>query len=433
MVPHNRHKHEPHHLAIVTHNPIRTGGMQKFSRFITQTVLSAGWRVTVFLSGENIYADLQTRFPQQLTIEHAEWLDQHAAGDRECHLKRIYNRYARFRRSRPDAALFIQSSNTPFRASVIGARLADVPTVITHRTMPWIKDFVPVGRHVFNLLPGLGLHNRKMIRRTRRVARWTDRIVYNSNHVRRSYEQTFNYPQDKGCVIHNALDMNLLRHPVTNQIAQGQANTVTIGYAGRLGAEKQLDMLLQAVAALPNHASFRLLIFGEGPERENLARLGDQLGLTDKLEWRNPTDNIYDIYRHMDIACLPSRRESSSNMIVEAMAAGKPVIVSNVGGLPELVDHGSAGLIVPSADPEQLSLAIAALLDNPQQRITLGHKARRHVLRMHDPSLISRCWLALLNELVENKTAAATDETERNDCPWKAPFFERDLDPISNS
>ncbi len=429
----NLHRQDPKHLVVVTHNPIRTGGMQKFSRFIVNAFLTTDWRVTIALSGENIYSDLQEPFPQHLSIEPTEWIDHRLAGDREYHWRRINQRARWFRHRQPDAALFIQSSNTPFRASVVGAKSAGIPTIVTHRTMPWIKDFVPPGRHFFGLVTGLGLHNRKMIRCTMRVARAADRIVYNSWQVRRCYEHIYNYPRDKGYVIHNALDARLLQQPLTSTEHPDNKNTVTIGYAGRLGAEKQLNVLLHAVAQLRDRSGVRLLIFGQGPERENLARLADELGITHCLQWQKPIDNVRKIYQPMDIVCLPSRRESSSNMITEAMAAGKAVIVSAVGGLPELVDHGSAGLVVPPGDPAHLSRAINNLINNPAQCKTLGQKARQRALRIHDPSLISQYWYGLFTELIESKQPANnTNDTDLVGCPWQTPFLDRELEIASN-
>ncbi len=391
------------HLVLVTANPITTGGMQKFTHFLVETLLSAHWRVTVALSGENIFQDLAANDHLPLRIESVNWLDATMAGDRPYRWSIINERRRWFQRIGADVVLFVQSSNSPFRASIVGARLAGIPVVITQRTMPWIRDFVPSRRHFRGLMAGLGLHNRRMIWRTRLAALLANCIVYNSENVRRCYERDYRFPKRKGRVIVNAVKRRVVSE--ANKAATGshQAEGITIGYVGRLSSEKRLDVLLRAVARLYTDWPVRVLIYGDGPERNALSTLAAVLGIADRVRWMGETDDVWTAYAHMDIVCLCSPRESSSNMVLEAMAAGKAVVVSAVGGLPELIGFGRLGLSVPPDNVEALADALVELMARDERRRALGEQAEREVTISHNAERIGRQWLELLGEVAARR------------------------------
>jgi glycosyltransferase involved in cell wall biosynthesis len=393
----------PLHLALVTANPLRIGGMQTFTRFLVETACAAGWRVTVALSGDDIYEGIAG----SIEIEHVDWVDANLAGDRPYRPRTILDRRRWFQRRRPDAALFVQSSNTPFRASVVGAALAGVPVVITHRTMPWIRDFVPTGRHLLGLLPGLGLHNRRQVLRTWVAAMMADRIVYNSNSVREQYESIYHYPRRKGCVVVNAA-------PPAGRVSAHSSprDCLTIGYLGRLADEKRIDVLIQALASMHHRQAVRLLLYGDGPVRESSSEIANQLGVGDRVELRGNTTDTAAAYAEMDIVAVCSRRESSSNTVLEAMAAGKAVVVSDAGGLPELIDNGRVGVCVPVGDVKALSEAMDRLVGDSHERTRLGNAAQALARQRHDAGRVGQQWLDLLGEAATGRAglgAAAVD------------------------
>lgn len=386
----------PHpHLAFITGHPGPIGGMEKFARFLVRTALDAGWRVTVGLSGEDIFTPDAPRGGNNLTVERVDWIDATFKGDREYHPRAMVNRWNWFRRVRPSVAVFTQSSNTPFRAAVVGAALARVPIVITHRTMPYVIPPVGSRRHLFGLLPGLGLYRRKMVAKTRLVAALATRIVYNSDQVRREYERDYGYPATKGRVIANAVELPPDAEPVPRD-----SGPLTIGYVGRLAGEKRLDVLLRAAATLSTHRPVRLAFWGDGPERTALADLADKLGLAERIAWLGDTLDPASAYCQCDVVVLCSPRESSSNMILEALAAGCAVVVTSVGGQPELIQHGRCGVMVPPEDPSALAAALDRLIDNDAERTALGRRGRESVRLWHHPRAVGRAWLELLEEAV---------------------------------
>jgi glycosyltransferase involved in cell wall biosynthesis len=385
------------HLVVVASNPIATGGMQRFSRFIIRSACQAGWKVTIALSGLNIYQNLAE--DGHCEIRSVDWVDSTDKGDRNCTLGCIRDRYHWFRQHRADLALFIQSSNTPFRASVVGARLARIPVIVTHRTMCWLKDFCDVGMYLNGRIAGLGLHNRKMVLKTTTIARLADTLVFNSQAVRDDYIHTYSYPADRCVVIPNAVA------PVTDQsVARKQRDTFVIGYAGRIAPEKQLDVLVDAIARSSQRQRIRLELFGTGESEPTLREQIAAHDLTDQVTWHGEKPSGQDMYRDIDCVVLCSRRESSSNMILEAMSAGKPVVVSDVGGLPELISFGRAGRIVPVADVDALARTIDQLAADPETCNALGLAGQQIASQTHHPDTVRRQWLTLFEKTADSPT-----------------------------
>ena len=145
------------------------------------------------------------------------------------------------------------------------------------------------------------------------------------------------------------------------------ADTRLVLFVGHLVAVKALDVLLRAWARLlrePAAAALRLVLIGEGGERDALLRLAAQEGIAERVVFlgARPQPVVADWIAAADLLCLPSHAEGSPNVVVEALASGVPVVASRVGGIPDLVDHGVNGLLVPPGDPAALAVALAAAL-----------------------------------------------------------------------
>lgn len=153
-----------------------------------------------------------------------------------------------------------------------------------------------------------------------------------------------------------------------------QAGSVAI-YTGRLAEEKGLGDLLAAWPAVRDvYADALLLVVGSGDQRTALeSRAGEGVRFT------GPIPDVGPFLQAADLFVLPSTAEGLSNSLLEAMSAGLPCIATEVGGTPELIDHGRSGWLVPPADPDQLRRAILNLLADKQLRESLGQRARRQV------------------------------------------------------
>ncbi len=136
-----------------------------------------------------------------------------------------------------------------------------------------------------------------------------------------------------------------------------------VGVVARLEAEKGHPTLLCAwprvVRRVPNA---RLLVVGEGSRREDLEAQAAALGLAERVVFTGRRDDVPAVTAALDVAVLPSYREAQGLTILEAMALSRPVVATAVGGIPEVIEDGRTGLLVPPHDPEALAAAITRLL-----------------------------------------------------------------------
>lgn len=166
---------------------------------------------------------------------------------------------------------------------------------------------------------------------------------------------------------------------------------------GRLHRQKGFDILLDAFArTAANAPGWQLEIIGDGPLRDALAAQAEQLGLSDRVRWRGAVAEIGPHYRDAAIFVLPSRYEGTPNVLLEAMAHGLAVIVSDASPGPlDLVEDNVNGRVVPAEDPVALAAAIDELIASPDVRQRLGEAARARVADM-SPERVLAVWDAVL-------------------------------------
>jgi len=140
-----------------------------------------------------------------------------------------------------------------------------------------------------------------------------------------------------------------------------------VGVVARLEPEKGHPTLIEAwPMVLRARPSAYLLIVGEGSRREALEDQARDLGITDRVVFTGRRDDIPAVTAALDVAVLPSYREAQGLTVLEAMALSRPVVASNVGGIPEMITDGATGLLVPPRDAPALAAAITRLLsDHP--------------------------------------------------------------------
>jgi glycosyltransferase involved in cell wall biosynthesis len=177
-----------------------------------------------------------------------------------------------------------------------------------------------------------------------------------------------------------------------------------IGLVGRLdhwgkGHKELFTAMARIRARHPVHA----LIVGGGRRAGEVQQLAESLGLAEAVHFLGPRRDVPDLLNAMDIFALPSYSEGVSLALLEAMAAGLPVIVSRVGGLPEVVTDGDNGLLIPPRDAGALAAALERLLTDPAWARELGAKARRHVRERFSLDRLGREINEIYGELVEKK------------------------------
>jgi glycosyltransferase involved in cell wall biosynthesis len=147
-----------------------------------------------------------------------------------------------------------------------------------------------------------------------------------------------------------------------------------VAYLGRLAPQKNVGTLLEAFARLPAHT--QLLLVGDGPDRPALQRQAQELG--DRVHFTGflPHAAVPAVLAHADLLALPSLYEDLSSALIEAMAAGLPVVATRVGGTGDLVRHGVNGLLVAPRDPAALGAAIGQILADPATAARMSAAAR---------------------------------------------------------
>lgn len=153
-------------------------------------------------------------------------------------------------------------------------------------------------------------------------------------------------------------------------------DAVVVGSVGWLTEVKGHRFLIEALARLkPHHPRLHVVIVGSGRLREEYAALAERLGVGKAVHLIGERQDVPDCLAAMDFFVLPSLNEGMGRALVEAMAAGRPVVASKVGGVPAIVEDRRTGLLVPPGDPVALAAAIDALLRRPDLAKALGAAA----------------------------------------------------------
>jgi glycosyltransferase involved in cell wall biosynthesis len=155
----------------------------------------------------------------------------------------------------------------------------------------------------------------------------------------------------------------------------------------QLFPRKGIRFLLEAAAQLkPQFPDLKVVLAGDGFERPELVRLADQLGISADVTFLGwvPNTDLPPYYRAAAVSVIPSLEEGFGIPAAEAMGCEVPVVASDAGGLPEVVENGVTGLVVPRGDADALARAIQALLNDPERRRVMGQAGRARALRLFD-------------------------------------------------
>ncbi len=187
---------------------------------------------------------------------------------------------------------------------------------------------------------------------------------------------------DRVAVIGNGVDHRRFR-PGDSTAARARLGldsaAIVVGGVGRLAASKGFEHLIEAVAAAKGAPRIELALVGDGPRRQALESLARRLGIAGRVRFLGRRGDLERIYPAFDVFALSSLREGSPNVLFEAMSCGLAAVATDVGGVPEIVEHDVSALLVPPADRGALTAALERLAGRPSMRRRLGAQARARV------------------------------------------------------
>ncbi len=227
------------------------------------------------------------------------------------------------------------------------------------------------------------------------VTRWKGTwFIAVSDAVRREMCAYYDLPADRVITVRNGIDVDDFadesgstpRSPQT-----GSRGSFVIGTAARLVPGKGLEGLLDAIAQL--HAQgvrCELRVAGDGSLRSPLAHLSERLNVAASVTFLGHVHDMRDFYRRLDMFVLPSSSEGLPLSLLEAMAAGVPVVASHVGGIPEVIVDGVHGLLVEPDNPSALIAAMKRLATDPGLRHELACAAAARVASEFTAARVAR-------------------------------------------
>ena len=281
-----------------------------------------------------------------------------------------------------------------FHAYILGtfaAKIARVPIVITsRRSLGHFKAGKP-----HSLLA------------ERLVNRMTDLIIANSEAVKQDVVRQEKVEPSKVRVVYNGIDPSLYDVPADPALRASLGipeEAKVVGVIANLIHYKGHCFLLQAWQTVKQKIpGARLLLIGDGPLRGELEALVKELHLEEEVLFLGSRQDIPQLLALMDVAVLPSLEEGFPNAVLEAMAAGKPVVATNVGGVPEAIIHEETGFLVPPKDPKALADAIIRVLSDPELAMNMGKAGRDRVIREFSLDRMVRSIEQVYEELTQAK------------------------------
>jgi glycosyltransferase involved in cell wall biosynthesis len=266
------------------------------------------------------------------------------------------------KRHRPDVFHAHMSSPVACKWALAAAVLARVPAVLG---TVQVGEYEPPDRSAYWQL--------------RALTRGVDRYLAVSGAIAAELVERLGWPAEKVEVSYNAVDVAraaVAAPPGLREQLGGSTTRPLVLTPARLDAQKGHDVLLEAATAIPD-ACF--VFAGEGPERGRLEALAGDLGLADRVLFLGRREDVPQLLAAADVFALPSLYEGSSLAVLEAMAAGTPVVSSAIGGTDELVADGESGLLMAPGDSQALATALRRLLDDPDLGQRLAARARERV------------------------------------------------------
>ncbi len=303
---------------------------------------------------------------------------------------RVVRRLAQlFREQRIDAVVTVGAGDKMFWGR-LAARRARVPVVLCalHST-GWPDS---IGR----------------LNRLRLMTRWTDTFIGVAAAHGQHLIDKEHFPADKVRVIPNGVDVDRFNPGIDGTAARRElgidAKAPVAGIVAALRPEKNHELFLRAAARVRAKVpDAQFVMIGDGPERPGIERLIAELKLGGAAHLLGTRANIPELLAALDVFALTSRIEANPVSILEAMAAGKPVIAPNVGSIKESVSDGETGYLTDPNDEEQVAQRLTELLTDPQRARRMGEAGRAAVVSQWSLERMVEGYESLIGEIYRRK------------------------------
>lgn len=216
--------------------------------------------------------------------------------------------------------------------------------------------------------------------------------------------------EDKIHLVRNGIDLRSFdkAHPTLRGDSTSDAAPI-VGLVGRLSREKGVDLFIRAAAnVLVEFPYARFLVIGEGPDRDELESLIDELKIRDRLQILGRRDDMPSIYASLDLMVSASRQEGLPMAILEGMANRLPLVATAVGEVPTVVLDGRTGVLVPAGSVEAISAGISELLRDPARRKRFGVAARKLIEEEFSAERMTTDYLRVYEEAAAGMKGKAT-------------------------
>lgn len=244
------------------------------------------------------------------------------------------------------------------------------------------------------------VYDKKMINRTYTIG---DKVVAVSDKVRNNTIEVFKISPNKVITISNGINpahMLYSKDKCASDFNKGQ-DEFLFGTIAGLRKQKSLDILLKSFASVcEDMKNAKLVICGDGSERDNLMKLTNELGLVDKVKFLGFRNDIGYVLKNIDVFCLSSQYEGLPISMLEAMALKIPVIVTDVGGIPEVIEDGKNGIMVKKNDINSLANAIKMMYELDDIKTKIAEEGYRTIEMKFSYKIMAAKYAFLYNDLV---------------------------------